>query len=117
MRSGAKGGDGEVELVEETEGLVDGVDDLFEILRPVIGWVGGGGGSAAVGIGGGGEGVAGRGCGSCDGGEATVAGGGVQRRIHSPQRFPSLRANMSSVLSRPGIAIWIGYNLAQVGSD
>lgn len=83
MRSGAKGGDGEVELVEETEGLVDGVDDLFEILRPVIGCIGGGRGAAAVGVGGGSEGVAGRGGGSCDGGEAAVPGGGVRRGIHS----------------------------------
>lgn len=94
MGGDAEGGDGEVELVEEAEGLVDGVDDLFEILGAVVHRVGGGGAIAATNVGGG----------SSSSGETAVAGGGggVGRGIHSRKRIANPREKYY-VASNPGI--------------
>lgn len=42
MRGDAEGRHCDVELVEETKGLVDGVDDSVEVLLGLLGGVGGG---------------------------------------------------------------------------
>ncbi|THU73834.1 hypothetical protein C4D60_Mb04t27020 [Musa balbisiana] len=72
LRGDAEGRDGEVELVEEAEGLVNGVDDLGQVLLRLLGRVGGG----ADGRGGGRVGGGAGGGGGPGGGEAAVTGGG-----------------------------------------